>query len=422
MSEAEKIQDAQTSREQKNYYIYNQYGDNPMDPVGPIGLIALEGTKLLTAQVNDKLYQRRNAYVKHNDQQELKDLNDSFSQPGFLRRDYTIDISCLRSRTGEGKAVLESTVRGHDLFILVDVLNYSCTYPFYGTQKIMSPDEHLQDLKRVIAACAGKARRINVIMPYLYEGRQHKRNSRESLDCAHMLEELYALGVENIISFDTHDPRVFNAIPLGAFECIPSTYQIIKKLFSCVDDLKIGEDQLLIISPDEGGIPRAMYYASMLNAPLATFYKRRDYRTVVNGKNPIVAHEYLGRNCENKDVLIIDDMISSGDSMLDIARELKGRQARRVYCCSGFTLFTDGLDRFDQAYKDGIIDKVFGTNLIYLNPELLKREWFACADFSKFLALLVDAINHDASLSPLVNAHAKIQQRIREYQAKGAQK
>ncbi|MDO5732914.1 MAG: ribose-phosphate pyrophosphokinase [Eubacteriales bacterium] len=381
-----------------------------MDPVGPIGLIALNGTRELTARVNDKLKERRQAYHPY-----LNQNSSSQEKTGFIRDDYRISTSLIRFDTGEGKAYISDTVRGHDIFILVDVLNYSCTYSYYGKDKPMSPDEHLQDLKRVIAACSGKSRRINVIMPYLYEGRQHKRSGRESLDCAYMLEELVRLGVDNIITFDTHDPRVFNAVPLTPFESIPSTYQIIKCLFKRVDDLKLNQNKLMIVSPDEGGINRAMYYSSLLNAPLSTFYKRRDYRRVVNGRNPIIAHEYLGSDCNNADILIIDDMISSGDSMLDIAKELKKRNAGRVYCCSGFTLFTDGLDRFDQAYADGYIDGVIGTNLIYLNPELVERPWFACADFSKFLALLVDAINHDASLSPLVDPTEKIKKRIAEY-------
>lgn len=400
----------------KNYYIYDQYGSNPMDPVGPIGLIALRGTQELTASVDAQLRSRREAYRTFIEKGELPD------KPGFLRDSYLIDVSCPRFETGEGKAYISNTVRGHDLYIFVDVLNYSCTYNFYGTEKIMTPDEHFRDLTRAIAAASGKARRINVIMPYLYEGRQHKRNSRESLDCAYMLEELHRLGVENIICFDTHDPRVFNAIPLSAFECIPSTYQIIKSLFRHVDDLCIDKKRLMIVSPDEGGIPRAMYYSSMLDAPLSTFYKRRDYRRVVKGKNPIVAHEYLGQDCDGVDVLIVDDMISSGDSMLDIAREMKKRGAKRVYCCSGFTLFTDGTERFDQAYKEGLINGVIGTNLIYLPEELRSRPWFICADFSKFLALLVDAINHDASLSPLVNPVAKIKSRIAEYKERQSAK
>ncbi len=395
----------------KNYYMYDQYGNNPMDPVGPIGLIALKGTIDLTKNVNERLKERREVYRPFIEKGELPE------RAGFLRDDYMINVSYPRFDTGEGKAFINSTVRGHDLFIFVDVINYSCTYKFYGKDKVMTPDEHFQDLKRVIEAASGKARRINVIMPYLYEGRQHKRNSRESLDCAYMLEEIHRLGVDNIICFDTHDPRVFNAVPLSAFECIPSTYQIIKSLFNKVDDIKLGENKLMIVSPDEGGIPRAMYYSAMLEAPLSTFYKRRDYRNVVNGKNPIVAHEYLGVDCNGSDILIIDDMISSGESMLDIARELKGRNANRIYCCSGFTLFTDGTEKFDQAYKDGLIDGVIGTNLIYLPDELKNKEWFICADFSKFLALLVDAINHDASLSPLVNPVEKIRKKINEYKS-----
>ena len=272
----------------------------------------------------------------------------------------------------------------------------------------MSPDDHYQDLKRVILACSGKARRINVIMPFLYEGRQHKRNSRESLDCAFALEEIYNLGVENIITFDAHDERVANAIPTSGFESLSATYQIIKEMYRSIPDLHFTEDKFMVISPDEGGISRAMYFASMLGVPLGTFYKRRDYTRVVNGRNPIVAHEFLGDSVEGLDILIVDDMISSGDSMLDIAREMKQRGARNIYCAVTFGLFTEGVEHFDRAYEEGIISKVFATNLIYRRPELLAAPWFADVNMSKFVALLIDAINHDSSLSNLIKPTDKI--------------
>ena len=283
----------------------------------------------------------------------------------------------------------------------------------FGQDNRMSPDDHYQDLKRVILACSGKSRRINVIMPFLYESRQHKRNARESLDCAFALEELYNLGVANIITFDAHDERVANAIPLAGFESLKTTYQIIKEMYRQVPDLSFSSGKFMVVSPDEGGISRAMYYASILGVPLGTFYKRRDYTTVVNGRNPIVAHEFLGDSVEGLDILIVDDMISSGDSMLDIAREMKDRGARKVFCAVTFGLFTEGIDHFDKAYEEGIIDKVFATNLVYRRPELLKAPWFADVNMCKFVALLIDAINHDASLSNLINPTEKIKRLLK---------
>jgi ribose-phosphate pyrophosphokinase len=278
----------------------------------------------------------------------------------------------------------------------------------------MSPDDHYQDLKRVILACSGKARRINVIMPFLYESRQHKRNSRESLDCAFALEELYNLGVANIITFDAHDERVANAIPLSGFESIPATYQIIKEMYRQIPNLNFSDGKFMIVSPDEGGITRAMYFASILGVPLGTFYKRRDYTRIVNGRNPIIAHEFLGESVEGLDILIIDDMISSGDSILDIGREMKARGARNVYCSVTFALFTEGIDNFNRAYEEGIIKKVFATNLIHRRPELLAAPWFADVNMCKFVALLIDAINHDSSLSNLINPTEKIKKLLTE--------
>jgi ribose-phosphate pyrophosphokinase len=392
----------------KNYYLYNQYGDNLMSPVGPAGIIPLLGSADFTALVNNYLCRRRTEY------QEIKpEIGNLY--PGFIRQDYRIRVSNNRFSSGEGKAVILDTVRGHDIFIITDVVNFSCTYKMFGFSNHMSPDDHYQDLKRVILANGGRSRRINVIMPYLYEGRQHKRNTRESLDCAYMLEELYSLGVENIITFDAHDDRVANAIPTSGFESIPSAYQIIKSMVNTIPDLSISEGRLMVVSPDEGGITRAMYYASMLGVPLGTFYKRRDYTQVINGRNPILAHEFLGDSVEGMDILVVDDMISSGDSMLDLARELKERKANRIFAAVTFGLFTDGLENFNKAYEEGAITKVFATNLTYRTPELLASPWFCDVNMAKFVALLIDAINHDASLSSLMDPTEKIRTLLDKY-------
>lgn len=392
---------------ENNYYIYDQYGDVLMDPIGPAGIIALPGTDHFVDQVNMYLYYRRLKYLKNAP-------HFLTTRPGFLRKDYRIPVEFHRTPTGEGKTLINHTVRGHDLFIVADVLSRNATYKMYGQDKPMSPDELFQDLKRIIMACSGKARRISVIMPFLYESRQHKRNDRESLDCAYMLQSLNELGVANILTFDAHDPRVANAIPISGFENIPTTYQIIKALKNHRDHLGKRNEDLMVISPDEGAISRAMYYATLLSAPLGTFYKRRDYTRIENGHNPIIAHEFLGKSAEGRDVLIVDDMISSGESMLDIAKAMKNRHANRIYCAVTFSLFTNGLDSFDQAYADGYIDKVFGTNLIYRTPELLKKPWYVDVDTSKFVALLIDAVNHDASLSRLIDSIHKINQLLTE--------
>ena len=391
--------------DEKSYSRYNQYGENPMAPVGPIGLIPLKGSGEFTERVNFYLNKRRSEY-----QQEA--IVSKY--PGFFRSDYRIEVDNTRFSSGEGKAVVKNTVRGHDLYIVSDVMNTSIQYKMFGEMNRMSPDDHYQDLKRVILACSGKARRINVIMPFLYESRQHKRNSRESLDCAFALEELYNLGVANIITFDAHDERVANAIPLSGFESLPATYQIIKEMYRQIPDLSFTKGKFMVVSPDEGGIGRAMYFASILGVPLGTFYKRRDYTTVVNGRNPIVAHEFLGESVEGMDILIVDDMISSGDSMLDIAKEMKERGARKVFCAVTFGLFTEGVDNFNKAYEEGVFDKVFATNLIYRRPELLEAPWFADVNMCKFVALLIDAINHDASLSNLINPTEKIKKLLKE--------
>jgi len=391
--------------DERSYSRYNQYGENPMAPVAPIGLIPLKGSVEFTEKVNYYLNTRRSEY-----QQEA--IVSKY--PGFYRQDYRIEVENARFSSGEGKAVIKNTVRGHDLYIISDVMNPSITYKMYGQLNHMSPDDHYQDLKRVILACSGKARRINVIMPFLYESRQHKRNARESLDCAFALEELYNLGVANIITFDAHDERVANAIPLSGFESLPSNYQMIKEMYRQIPDLSFTKGKFMVVSPDEGGIGRAMYYASILGVPLGTFYKRRDYTTVVNGRNPIIAHEFLGDSVEGMDILIVDDMISSGDSMLDIAKAMKERGARKVFCAATFGLFTEGVENFNKAYEAGIFDKVFATNLIYRRPELLEAPWFADVNMCKFVALLIDAINHDASLSNLINPTEKIKKLLKE--------
>ncbi len=391
--------------DEKSYSRYNQYGENPMAPIAPIGLIQLKGSVEFTEKVNYYLTTRRSEYQQ-----------EAFvsKYPGFYRQDYRIEVENARFSSGEGKAVIKNTVRGHDLYIISDVMNPSITYKMYRQLNHMSPDDHYQDLKRVILACSGKARRINVIMPFLYESRQHKRNARESLDCAFALEELYNLGVANIITFDAHDERVANAIPLSGFESLPSNYQMIKEMYRQIPDLSFTKGKFMVVSPDEGGIGRAMYYASILGVPLGTFYKRRDYTTVVNGRNPIIAHEFLGDSVEGMDILIVDDMISSGDSMLDIAKAMKERGARKVFCAATFGLFTEGIDNFNKAYEAGIFDKVFATNLIYRRPELLEAPWFADVNMCKFVALLIDAINHDASLSNLINPTEKIKKLLKE--------
>lgn len=389
------------SCDDKNYNIYNQYGSNLMSPIGPVGIIPLIGSAEFSQKVNDFLVQRRTEH------QEIRpEVGDIY--PGFMRQDYRIQVSNVRFSSGEGKAVINNTVRGHDIFIISDVMNFSCTYKMHGMVNHMSPDDHYQDLKRVILAISGKARRINVIMPFLYESRQHKRNARESLDCAHMLEELYGLGINNVITFDAHDERVANAVPTSGFESIPSAYQIIKALVKTTPDLNFRDGKLMVVSPDEGGISRAMYYASMLGVPLGTFYKRRDYTKVIEGRNPIIAHEFLGDTVEDMDIIVVDDMISSGDSILDIARELKSRKAARIFCATTFGLFTEGLEDFNKAYEEGLLSRVFACNLIYRRPELLKAPWFVDVDASKFVALLIDAINHDASLSTLMDPTVKI--------------
>ena len=376
-------------------------------PVGALGLITLRGCENLGKQINDYIVDWRS------DRENEHKSTIAFS--GYQRDNYIVSTSVPRFGSGEAKGVINESVRGYDLYILVDVCNYSLTYSLCGELNHMSPDDHYQDLKRIIAAIGGKARRITVIMPFLYESRQHKRSGRESLDCALALRELIGMGVDNIITFDAHDPRVQNAIPLSGFETVTPAYQFIKALLKNVDDLTIDSDHMMIISPDEGAMGRAVYYSNVLGLDMGMFYKRRDYSRVVDGRNPIVAHEFLGASVEGKDVFIIDDMISSGESMLDVAKELKARKARRIFLAATFGLFTNGMEKFDRAYENGLFDKLFTTNLVYQSPELLSREYYANVDMSKYIALLVDTLNHDASISHLLNPVERINKRVAEY-------
>ena len=376
-------------------------------PYGTLGIVPLKSCSKMGEKVDDYLVQWREQR-EHENQSNL-----AFS--GYKRDSYVVSASTPRFGSGEGKGVLNDSIRGYDLYIMVDVCNYSIEYSLCGTTNHMSPDDHYADLKRVIAAAGGKARRINVIMPFLYESRQHKRSGRESLDCALMLQELTAMGVENIITFDAHDPRVHNSIPLKGFESVSCTYQFIKYLLLGVDDLHIDSEHMMVISPDEGGMGRAVYFANVLGLDMGMFYKRRDYTKIVNGRNPIVAHEFLGTNVEGKDVIIIDDMISSGESMIDVASELKKRGASRVFCATTFGLFTNGFDKFDEAYEKGIIDKILTTNLVYQPDELLSKPWYINVDMSKYMALLIDTLNHDSSISNLLSPVERIQQRVKEY-------
>ncbi|SFA93739.1 ribose-phosphate pyrophosphokinase [Acetitomaculum ruminis DSM 5522] len=376
-------------------------------PVGALGIIPLKGINELGEKVNNYLVRWRKARSgKHID-------NPAFE--GYEKDSFIIKAQCPRFSSGEAKGLILETVRGHDLFILVDVTNYSLTYNICGHVNHMSPDDHFADLRRTIAALGGKARRITVIIPYLYESRQHKRSTRESLDCALALQELTNMGVDNIITFDAHDPRVQNAIPLKGFETVRPSYQFVKGLLKTVKDLKIDKDHLMIISPDEGATERAVYLATILGIDIGMFYKRRDYSTIIDGHNPIVAHEFLGSSLEGKDVVIIDDMISSGESMIDVARELKKRKAKRIFCAATFGLFTNGLEIFDKAHEEGLIDKILTTNLIYQSPELLKRDYYVSCDMSKYIAFIIDILNTDSSMSELLNPFERIEKLVGEY-------
>ena len=379
-------------------------------PVAPLKLITLQSAADLGSKVNDYLVEYRSSI--HNV------YNEDPAFQGYSEKNYQLDFSAPRFNSGEGKVVLNETVRGKDLFIIVDVCNHSLTYKMNGYENHMSPDNHYQELKRVIGATAGKAHRINVIMPFLYEGRQHRRTGRESLDCAFAFEELSEMGVSNFITFDAHDPRIQNAAPLKGFDNFTAHYQFARALLNAEKDLVMDKDHIIVISPDEGALDRAIYFSSVLGADTGMFYKRRDYSTIVNGKNPIVAHEFLGNDIHGKDIIIIDDMISSGDSMIDTSRQLKKMGAKRVFICTTFGLFTNGMDAFDKAYADGIFDRVITTNLCYRPPELLTKPYYLEADMSKFLASIIDFMNHDLSMENVLTPTEKIQKILTLYNEK----
>ena len=388
----------------------NQYVFNDRLPIAPLKIAALESCRPLAEMVNSHIVNFR-----RNDSEELKRRQQDLQYRGYDVDSYLLDCVCPRFGTGEAKGVINESVRGTDIFVMVDVTNYSLTYKISGYVNHMSPDDHYQDLKRIIGACASTAHRINVIMPFLYESRQHKRTNRESLDCAMALEELIHMGVHNIITFDAHDPRVQNAIPLSGLDNFMPTYQFVKAIFQHDQSIRIDKDHLMVISPDEGAMNRAVYLANNLGVDMGMFYKRRDYSRVIKGRNPIVAHEFLGSSVEGKTVLVIDDMISSGESMLDTARELKERKAGKVIVCCTFGLFTNGLDKFDEYYEKGYIDSVVTTNLNYRPQELLEKEWYVEADMSKYIAAIINSLNHDASIGNVISPTEKIQKLIRRY-------
>ena len=361
---------------------------------GELSVIGMKGCEDFSAQVDSYLKDWRS-----------HDQDDS----------YLVSTSCPRFGSGEAKGALHQSLRGNDVYIICDVFNHGVTYNMYGMTVPMSPDDHFQDLKRIIGAIGGKARRISVIMPMLYEGRQHKRSSRESLDCALSLQELVNMGVTNIITFDAHDPRVQNAIPLSGFENVRTSYQMIKALLNTYDDINIDPDNLMIISPDEGGMVKCMYYSSVMGIDLGTFYKRRDYSVIINGKNPIVAHEYLGRDVSGKDVIVIDDMISSGDSVIDVCKQLKDKGAKRIFVFASFGLFCNGLENMDKAYEEGLFSKIFTTNLVYRTPELLQREWYGEVNMCKYVAYIIDTLNHDRTISHLLDQSKKIHIKLDQY-------
>lgn len=395
-------------------FVRNWNEDMLSIPVAPLGFIAMPGCEDLGKKVNQWL-------MKWYEAQENENGVPLFSIKGQDKEDFLIDVSLPRFGTGEAKGLIRSSVRGYDIFILTDVLAHNVTYRMYGQEVPMSPDDHFQDLKRIIAAIGGKARRINVIMPFLYESRQHRRTSRESLDCALALQELHNLGVSNILTFDAHDPRVQNAIPTGGFESVMPSYQILKALFKNQKDLHLDPDHMMIVSPDEGAIGRNIYYSALLGINMGVFYKRRDFTRMVDGMNPIVAHEYLGESVEGKDIFVSDDMISSGGSILDLARELKKRKANRIFASSTFAMFTNGLDAFHKAYEEGLITRIISTNLSYRRPDLAKAEWFIEADMSKYIAFLLASINHDRSISSLINPSKRINKLLERYHKEQAE-
>lgn len=376
-------------------------------PVGSLGVIALDGCRELAERVDDYLIGWR--------EDRENEHKNSLVFSGYMRSSYLLDVSLPRFGSGEAKGMINESVRGMDLYLLVDVCNYSVTYSMFGEENHMSPDDHFQNLKRIIAAVGGKARRITVIMPFLYESRQHKRSARESLDCAIALQELAKMGVDNIITFDAHDPRVMNSIPLKGFETIQPSYQFIKGLLGSVKDLLIEPDHMMIVSPDEGGMSRAIYMANVMGLDMGMFYKRRDYTRVIDGRNPIVAHEFLGSDVKGKDILVLDDMIASGESVIEVARELKKRDASRIYVAATFGLFSNGVEPFDEAVKEGIITGVLTTNLVYQPEELLNKEWYISCDMSKYLAYIIDTLNHDSSISDLLDPNNRIQSLLTKY-------
>ena len=376
-------------------------------PYGDLGIIALESSREMGKKVDSYISSWRTS--SENDK-------ESIHFASYKKDSYLLDASCPRFGSGEAKGILNESVRGKDLYILVDVCNYSLTYKLCGQINRMSPDDHYQDLKRMIAAVSGKARHITVIMPFMYESRQHKRSSRESLDCALALQELINMGVDSIITFDAHDPRVQNAIPLNTFETEQPTYQFIKAMLKNVPDIKMNPKNMMIISPDEGATGRAIYFAGVAGVDMGMFYKRRDYKKIVEGRNPIVAHEFLGSDVEGKDVVVIDDMISSGESMIDVATELKRRKANRIFVASTFGLFTNGLEKFDKAFSSGLIYRLMTTNLVYQPEELLKKEYYINVDMSKYIALLINTLNHDASIAGLLDPSERIQRILKKYE------
>ena len=390
-------------RKQEEKMNIHEYAFAEPYPFGKLSIIAMKGCEEIAAKIDYYLKDWR------------KDSNGViYSEGSVPMQTFLLDAACPRFGSGEAKGVINETVRGHDIFIISDVFNYGVTYKMYGMEVPMSPDDHYQDLKRIIAAMNGKAKRITVIMPMLYEGRQHKRAARESLDCALALQELTSMGVENIISFDIHDPRVQNAIPLHGFEDFHPHYQMIKSFVRAVPDAIIDREHMMIISPDEGGMSRCIYYSSVMELDLGMFYKRRDYSVIVNGKNPVISHEFLGNNLVGKDVIVVDDMIASGDSMIDVAKKLKEKNVKNVYVFASFGLFTEGLGKFDKAYKDGTISRVFTTNMVYRIPELREKPWYTEVDMSKYIANIIDTLNYDNSLSELLDPVQKIKKLLKK--------
>ena len=377
------------------------------NPIAPLKLLALPGCEDMVAAVNRHLIEFR--------REELEDSPNKKEFYGFAPESFILNAECPRFGSGEAKGLINESVRGVDLYLLVDVCNYSVTYKQFGQINHMSPDDHYQNLKRIIAAVNGKAHRISVIMPFLYEGRQHKRANRESLDCALALQEISNMGVTNFITFDAHDPRVMNAIPLHDFDNFFPTYQFLKALLRSEPDIQLNNEHLMVISPDEGAMSRAVYFSNVLGVDMGMFYKRRDYSVIIDGKNPIVAHEFLGASVEGKDCLVVDDMISSGGSMMDVASQLKERGARRVFVCTTFGLFTDGLDMFDKYYEDGIISKIITTNLVYQTPQLLTRPWYETATMEKYIASIIDTLNHDVSIAPIHDNTIKINKLLQQH-------